>query len=128
MLSRAPLEVHVHRGDPADLVDEWTALSNPFHPGAAFRSAAWLAPWWKKNSTEREPYLLMARRGSRAIALLPLYAERGGRRLRLMGDGVVGSDYLGLIARSEDQDAAARLMAFHLASLNADEVELDGLM
>ena len=44
-----------------------------------------------------------------------------------MGDGVVGSDYLGVIGRREDLVEAGRLLAFHLASLEADEVELDGL-
>src|SRR5207253_64572 len=95
------------------------------HPGAAFRSAAWLAPWWKTHSQSRRAHILIAKRGGRPTALLPLYRE--GRRFKLMGEGVVGSDYLGVIARQEDLDEAGRLLAFHLAALDADEVELDGL-
>jgi CelD/BcsL family acetyltransferase involved in cellulose biosynthesis len=125
MHSRQPLEVAVHDGDPADLNDLWMALADPQHPGAAFRSAAWLAPWWKNHSHERSAHILIALRGGRPMALLPLY--RQGRSYRLMGDGVVGSDYLGVIARREDADEANRLLAFRLAALDADEVELDGL-
>jgi CelD/BcsL family acetyltransferase involved in cellulose biosynthesis len=125
MLSRPPLEVAVHSGDLADLNSVWIHLGDPQHPGAAFRSGAWLVPWWKNNSIGRRPHVLVVRRGTRPIALLPLYEE--GRRLKLMGDGIVGSDYLGVVAQKEHQDEAARLLAFHLASHNADEVELDGL-
>jgi CelD/BcsL family acetyltransferase involved in cellulose biosynthesis len=125
MHSRLPLEVTVHRGDPADLNDVWMTLADPLHPGAAFRSAAWLAPWWKSHSHGHAAHILIARRGTRPVALLPLYRE--GRRYRLMGDGVVGSDYLGVIAHRENLDEASRILAFHLATLDADEVELDGL-
>jgi CelD/BcsL family acetyltransferase involved in cellulose biosynthesis len=124
MLSHS-LEVTVHRGDPADLGDLWMSLSDPQHPGAAFRSSAWLAPWWKSHSQKRRPCILVARRAGQPMALLPLYQEE--RSLRLMGDGIVGSDYLGVIARREDCDQATRLFAFHLGSMAADEVELDGL-
>jgi CelD/BcsL family acetyltransferase involved in cellulose biosynthesis len=125
MHSRLPLEVALHPGDPAELSDLWMALADPQHPGAAFRSAAWLAPWWKSHSQGRSAHVLIARRGGRPMALLPLY--RSGRLFRLMGDGIVGSDYLGVIARREDAAEAGRLFAFHLASLDADEVALDGL-
>jgi len=45
----------------------------------------------------------------------------------LMGGGVVGSDYLGVIAHREDAGEAGRILAHQLAKLDADEVELDGL-
>jgi CelD/BcsL family acetyltransferase involved in cellulose biosynthesis len=69
--------------------------------------------------------------GGAVVALLPLYAERtrlGGRRLRLMGDDIVGSDYVGVVARPEDEPRAARAFAAHLAALPVDEVRLDGLL
>src|SRR5262245_36696153 len=125
MHNRLPLEVTVHEGDPTDLNDVWIGLADPQHPGAAFRSAAWLAPWWKNHSHGRRAHILIVLRRGRPIALLPLYRE--ARRYRLMGDGVVGSDYLGVIARRDDLDEATRLLAFHLGSLDADELELDGL-
>jgi CelD/BcsL family acetyltransferase involved in cellulose biosynthesis len=109
---------------------EWAALHDPAHPGAAFRSAAWLTSWWKTTSPKGEPVVLAARDQGRVVGLLPLYAEStglGGRRLRLMGDGIVGSDYLGAAARPEDQARVCRAFAGWLADAPVDELELDGL-
>ena len=58
MLTAPALEVAVHRGDPAELADLWRSVSDAEHPGAAFRSAAWLAPWWKTHSPGRTPHIL----------------------------------------------------------------------
>src|SRR4051812_2426059 len=125
MLSRPILEVGVHRGDPGDLHEQFSALIDAQHPGCAFRSAAWLSPWWKFHSTSRRAHVLSVKRGTHPVALLPLYEEEG--RLKLMGDGVVGSDHLGVISRRESADEASRILAFQLAAHNADELELDGL-
>jgi CelD/BcsL family acetyltransferase involved in cellulose biosynthesis len=125
MLSRPPLSLTVHRAAPAALASEWAALADPCHPGAAFRSVAWLDSWWNAHSTGCDPCILVVHRGTRPVAILPLY--RDGECLRLMGDGTVGSDYLGVIARREEVDSAAQLLAQELVSLEGGELELDGL-
>jgi CelD/BcsL family acetyltransferase involved in cellulose biosynthesis len=130
MRSLASVSTAVHHGDPSALESVWAPLVDPRHPGAAFRSAAWLTTWWKHHRSEREPYVLIARQGLDVIGLLPLYRERtplGGSRLRLMGDGMVGSDYLGAIARPADVARVGERFVAELARANPDELELDGL-
>src|SRR5262249_5118790 len=46
---------------------------------------------------------------------------------RLMGDGIVGSDFLGAIAQSDELGAVSRAFAAHLRTLGADELQLDDL-
>jgi CelD/BcsL family acetyltransferase involved in cellulose biosynthesis len=128
--SPASVEVARHHGDLESLHGAWATLVDAGHPGAPFRSAAWLTSWWNRCSPSGEPYLLVARRGSEIIGILPLYAQPsmlGGRRLRFLGDGVVGSDYLGVVARSGDAQGLAYAFAEWLAARNEDELELDGL-
>ncbi|HEX9104366.1 MAG TPA: hypothetical protein VF997_19280, partial [Polyangia bacterium] len=55
------LEVAVHRGDLEALAATWEALADPAHPGAAFRSWAWISAWWKSFSAGKEPFVLVAR-------------------------------------------------------------------
>jgi CelD/BcsL family acetyltransferase involved in cellulose biosynthesis len=79
----------------------------------------------------RQEFVLVARRGGEIVGLLPLYGVSTpliGRQLRLMGDGVVGSDYLGAIAESEHLSAVSAAFASRLAELPVDLVELDGLL
>src|SRR6185369_4035552 len=129
--TQAP-EIAVHRGDLDALRPAWEALLDERHPGAAFRSWAWISAWWNSFSAGREAHVLLARQGGTTVGLLPLCAERsplGGRRLSFMGaDGAVGSDYLGLVCRAADVDDLARAFAAHLAHDRFDELDLDGLM
>jgi CelD/BcsL family acetyltransferase involved in cellulose biosynthesis len=132
-LSELPksLEIAVHRGDLDALAPFWDALLDERHPGAAFRSWAWISAWWKSFSAGREPFVLVARQGAATVGILPLCAERsplGGRRLLFMGEGIVGSDYLGIVCRAEDEERLARVFAAHLARESYDELELDGIM
>ncbi|HEX8953696.1 MAG TPA: GNAT family N-acetyltransferase [Polyangia bacterium] len=125
------LEVAVHRGDLEPLAATWEALVDPAHPGAAFRSWAWGSAWWKSFSTGREPFVLIAREAGVPVGLLPLCAERsplGGRRLVFMGEGIVGSDYLGAVCRADDEERLARAFAGALAHEPFDELGLDGLL
>jgi CelD/BcsL family acetyltransferase involved in cellulose biosynthesis len=122
--------IAVHTGPFTALEGAWTALNDPRHPGAAFRSAAWLATWWNSGSANGEPHVLVARQAGEVVGILPLYAEPtalGGRRLRLMGDGIVGSDYLGVVARARDLVPLGRAFAEWLARAPVDELDLDGL-
>jgi CelD/BcsL family acetyltransferase involved in cellulose biosynthesis len=65
------------------------------------------------------------------VGLLPLCAERsplGGRRLVFMGEGIVGSDYLGIVARAADEPRLARAFAEYLGAEAYDELSLDGIL
>src|SRR5262245_61548808 len=129
-LVRPAVAVSRHDGELAGLEPYWTALLDATHPGAPFRSAAWLASWWKHCSPGGDPYVLVARRAGEVVGLLPLYAQPtvlGGRRLRFLGEGVVGSDYLGVVARAGDARAVAWACAQWLALRNEDELALDAL-
>ena len=125
------LEIAVHRGDLDVLAATWESLVDPNHPGAAFRSWAWTSAWWKSFSAGREPFVLLAREAGETVGLLPLCAERsplGGRRLIFMGEGIVGSDYLGIVCRMADEERLARAFADHLAHESYDELSLDGIL
>jgi CelD/BcsL family acetyltransferase involved in cellulose biosynthesis len=125
------LEVAVHRGDLDGLAAAWETLVDPTHPGAAFRSWAWTSAWWKSFSAGREPFVLVARENGAPVGLLPLCAERsplGGRRLVFMGEGIVGSDYLGIVARAADEPRLARAFAEYLGAEAYDELSLDGIL
>jgi CelD/BcsL family acetyltransferase involved in cellulose biosynthesis len=93
--------------DPAQLpalVQVWDEMIDESSPGAVFRSSAWLLPWWCHLSEGKELATYVAREGGRVIGVLPAYSVRsawGGRQLRLLGEGTVTSDCLGVIARPE---------------------------
>jgi CelD/BcsL family acetyltransferase involved in cellulose biosynthesis len=127
----APIEVGVHRGVLDALAAAWAELDDPHHPGAAFRSCAWSSAWWNAFSVGRELFVLVARAAGRTVGLLPLFCDRtiiGGRRVALLGEGIVGSDYLGCLARPGESERVARVFADHLAALDCDELDLDGLL
>ena len=65
------------------------------------------------------------------VGLLPLCAERsplGGRRLIFIGEGIVGSDYLGIVCRAADEPRLARRLRRALAKQRFDELSLDGIL
>ena len=108
------LEITAHRGDLAALAGAWDGLVDLDHPAAAFRSWAWISAWWKSFSTDREPFVLVAREKGVPVGLLPMCSERaplGGRRLVFLGEGIVGSDYLGAVCRRTDASRVARAFA-----------------
>jgi CelD/BcsL family acetyltransferase involved in cellulose biosynthesis len=126
-----PVEVAVHGGDLDALAATWDALVDVRHPGATFRSWAWVSAWWKIFSAGREPYVLVAREGATIVGLLPLCAAQsplGGRRLVFMGEGVVGSDYLGIVGKLEDEERLAHAFADFLGRATYDELSLDGIL
>src|SRR5215813_10408038 len=92
-------------GPLAALEPAWNELNDPSHPGAPFRSYAWLASWWNSFSVPGEPAVLVAREKRVIVGILPIYLEPlplGGKRVRMMGDRFVGSDYLGAVCRAAD--------------------------
>jgi CelD/BcsL family acetyltransferase involved in cellulose biosynthesis len=119
-----PLRIGPHGGvtvdrisDPAQLpalAQVWDEMIDETSPGAVFRSSAWLLPWWRHLSEGKELATYVAREGGRVIGVLPAYSVRsawGGRQLRLLGDGTVTSDCLGVIARPEDLERAVQAVA-----------------
>src|SRR4051812_35470654 len=123
----SPIQIARHAGPLAALQADWAQLIDANHPGAVFRSYPWISSWWNEFSSAGEAHVLVARRGADVVGILPLYAERttlGGRRLRLMGDGIVGSDWLGPVTRDP---AVARAFADALMAEGVDELQLDDL-
>jgi len=141
MRNLAPLEIARHAGPLDELEEPWRRLVDPTRFGAPFHTPAWISSWWSCASTSGEAEVLVARRGDELVGILPLYAERsplGARRLRLMGDGIVGSDGLGAIAQPARRDEVSRAFAVHLGkqlidrSLHSrggwDQLQLDDLL
>jgi CelD/BcsL family acetyltransferase involved in cellulose biosynthesis len=125
------VEVTVHRGDLDALAPAWQELDDLSHPGAAFRSWAWSSAWWNSFSSGRELFVLVARARDQLIGLLPLFCVRtiiGGRRLAFLGEGIVGSDYLGCLARPGERERVVHAFATHLGQVDCDELVLDGLL
>src|SRR5579883_2287776 len=128
--SSADVEVIAEPARLMAIAPEWEALVDERHPGAVFRSPAWLLPWWNAFSVGRELRVLVAREAGRAIGLLPAYRERralGVRRLRLLGDNIVGSDYLGVLAAPDCTERAADAIAQRLLD-GEEDLALDGLL
>jgi CelD/BcsL family acetyltransferase involved in cellulose biosynthesis len=111
------------------LAEAWDELIDERSLGAVFRSSAWLLPWWHRFSDGKQLSVYAANDGTRLRGVLPAYHVRsplGGQRLRLMGDGTVTSDYLGVIARPDELEAAAEAIARAVVADERD-VLLDGV-
>src|SRR6266511_2292293 len=111
------------------LAEAWDQLDDEGRPGGVFRSSAWLVPWWKHFSAGKRLCVYVARRGTRLVGVLPGYHTRtlaGGWQFRLLGDGVVTSDYLGVIARAEDLETASLAIGRALLA-HEDDVMLEGV-
>jgi CelD/BcsL family acetyltransferase involved in cellulose biosynthesis len=87
-----------------------------------FRSWTWLGTWWRHYGAGRRLCVIVAladETDAAPAAILPGYVERSvvrGRVLRLVGDGEVCSDHLGLLTGRGDEVEAARAIASHLAA------------
>ena len=125
----ADLRVRIHDGPLHEFAAAWDALGDPNHPGAVFRSYPWIAAWWRHAAPSTRPRLLLAEQGREIVGLLPLYETGvpGRRRLRLMADHTVGSDYLGAVARDDLRGAVAAAFADELSRWSGGESRLDHL-
>jgi CelD/BcsL family acetyltransferase involved in cellulose biosynthesis len=102
----------------APLCDQWDRLAG----GCPFRTWTWLSTWWRHYGEGRRPrrlFVIAAYDDSGDVAaILPCYATRSlvrGRTLRLLGDGEICSEHLGLLAAPKFADAAAEAIADFLA-------------
>lgn len=120
------------------LRDAWSALDDGAAPGAVFRSWEWQATWWRHLGDEparRAALRILVARDDRAVrAILPMYVEDAPvaglvprRRLGFLGDGVVGSDYLGIIG-DIPPEALARAITSEPILKDVDLVELADLL
>jgi CelD/BcsL family acetyltransferase involved in cellulose biosynthesis len=110
-----------------DLEPHWRALDDGHAPGAVFRSFEWQATWWRilgDDPKRRRALRVLVGRDAAGVVrgILPMYVEDASvvrfieqRRAALLADGVVGSDYLGLVARAEDEVPLAPLFARRVA-------------
>jgi len=104
-----------------ELRNEWNALLQSSASNCVFLTHEWLSTWWKHLSEGRHLSVVTLRDGAELIGILPL-AERPAQLTRMMprileflGSGVIGSDYLDVIAaRGRECEVIARF-AEHLS-------------
>ncbi|HEX6962617.1 MAG TPA: GNAT family N-acetyltransferase [Lacipirellula sp.] len=105
--------------------EAWNALA----AGHPFRAPTWLTTWWQhygdgQRGRELRVWLAFSSKLADPASLqgvLPCYLESTwtqGRVLRLLGDGEVCSDHLGLVAASESACAVAETFARRLAEVD----------
>jgi CelD/BcsL family acetyltransferase involved in cellulose biosynthesis len=97
--------------------DAWEALAD----GNVFRSWTWLSAWWRhygQQNSRRALRVFLAERntdqGATLMAVLPCYIESSwtqGRVLRLLGDGEVCSDHLGILSATAESTGASEAIA-----------------
>jgi CelD/BcsL family acetyltransferase involved in cellulose biosynthesis len=99
---------------------EWTELLEASDAGL-FNAWEWLYPWCRRVAPEREPVILTARDAAGSlVGVMPLGLERRrvlGRRvqrLAFLGETLVGSDYLDVVARRGMEAAVGRAFAQEL--------------
>ena len=85
----------------SDWDDAVAAMASP----SVYLTRDWVTAWWASFSEGLEPLLLRVTDAQgMTVGLAPLYLERPRRlplrRLGILGDKVVGSEYLGLVAEA----------------------------
>jgi CelD/BcsL family acetyltransferase involved in cellulose biosynthesis len=135
----APPKLTVERVAPDrwNGIQDWDdAVAGSSRP-SIFLTRDWTTSWWRSFGQRRQPWLLrvVGPEGS-TVGLAPLYLERTRgsiplpvRRLGLIGDRQVGSEYLGLVARAGLEEDAGSAVTAQLAAheVTWDVAELTGL-
>ena len=98
-------------GRLSHLVDEWTELLENSEQDCLFLTPEWLTTWWR--CFERDEWtlrLMTVRRHSQLLGIAPLFSRPrkfGGlvshQSTEFLGTGVIGSDYLDVIARRGEE-------------------------
>lgn len=115
----------------AATASEWNRLAGE----VPFRQAQWCATWWQHyQNNHRQSWVLTVRNDAgELVGLVPWFIEHSplrGRVVQFLGAGEVCSDYLGIVARDEQQSAVAEAVAAWLAHDAAgrwDLLHLDGV-
>src|SRR5262245_44646800 len=104
------------------LRDEWNALLSSSISDCVFLTHEWLSVWWKHMAEGRRLYVLTVRDRGNLIGVLPV-AEREPQVFRMMprileflGSGIIGSDYLDVIAAKDRETKVISEFARHLHS------------
>jgi CelD/BcsL family acetyltransferase involved in cellulose biosynthesis len=111
--------IDTRRGFEA-LREEWTRLLRQSDADCLFLTWEWLFTWWTHLAGARELFILTVRAGAELVAIAPFARAAPGltplqplRTLEFVGSGVVGSDYLDIIAkRGAGHDAVAEIAAY----------------
>jgi CelD/BcsL family acetyltransferase involved in cellulose biosynthesis len=114
-----PAEIAVEVVDEAAglaaLRAEWNELLAASAADELFLTWEWLATWWRHLGGGRRPAIFAVREAGRLVGLAPFARSRSApATLRFLGSGVVGSDYLDLIARRGGEAAAVAAVAERL--------------
>jgi CelD/BcsL family acetyltransferase involved in cellulose biosynthesis len=117
------------------LAPQWKALWRRIPDATPFQSPEWLLSWWRCFGTGR-PLILVARKGTELIGVLPLYFLNEGVSCKLLPIGISLSDYLdALVDRSIRGTIDAMLAAIaeipgwdecYLPSMSPDAALLTG--
>ena len=118
--------MRIHCLNDLSALQSYAEVWNRMAAGVPFRSWEWLSTWWQhygpSTGQDRHPrrltVLCVVDERERPVGFAPLYSETttaGGRVLRLLGDGEVCSEYLGILADPGREEAVALAVAEHLA-------------
>ncbi|HXH24792.1 MAG TPA: GNAT family N-acetyltransferase [Vicinamibacterales bacterium] len=106
-------------GHLASLEAAWEDLLCDSEAGGPFLTWEWLTAWWTHLGGGARLRAAVVRAGGDVVAIAPLVEEcsfsRAFPRLRLMGTGCAGSDYLDVIARRGHEEKAVAALARLLA-------------
>jgi CelD/BcsL family acetyltransferase involved in cellulose biosynthesis len=96
----------------AGLREEWDALLCESSADCIFLTWEWMSSWWRHLGGDRSLHIVEVRDGSQLLGIAPFVISHG--RLEFIATGVVGSDYLDLIARREFEESVLDTIARHL--------------
>jgi CelD/BcsL family acetyltransferase involved in cellulose biosynthesis len=119
-------------------LDDWDAVVAGAARPSVFLTRDWVTAWWASFGAGAQPWLLRVVGPEGAtLGLAPLYLSTPRRaagipirRLGLLGDHTIGSEYLGLIAWAGAERAVGQAVAGHLAGQGVrwDVADLSGLV
>ena len=127
------LEIERVAPEAWERIDDWDELIAESAAPSVFLTRDWITAWWSHFGAGIDPCLLRVMTGNRrTLGIAPMYLERlrgPARRLGLLGDRVVGSEYLGLAARRGSESEVAGAAASWLAAKQPtwDLADLSGL-
>lgn len=118
--------MHVHCVENLAELGRYGAAWETLAGGNVFRSWTWLSAWWRhfgegRSRRELRAFLAFDEVGEEPgslVAVLPAYVETSwsqGRVLRLVGDGEVCSDHLGLLTAAGERDGREQCEQIHIA-------------
>jgi len=105
-----------------DLRQEWNELLSRSRADCVFLTHEWLSTWWRHLAEGRDLHIVTIRESGRLIGILPLalrrpqYARMMPRILEFLGSGLIGSDYLDVIADEAREEEVLDAFAHYLTT------------